>query len=129
MTQRQSSQFMVMTDEHLANAIVEQLIRKGVDAVRLIDHLPTGTPDPDVLEYCHEQGYALITLDEPMRGHIHARSQQSLDHAGVFIGTKEMQGAGSIGTIVNFIVFFNEAIENGAATVEDDVYNRIIPIS
>jgi predicted nuclease of predicted toxin-antitoxin system len=120
---------MVMTDEHLANAIARQLTQKDVNAVRLIDHLVAGTPDPEVLEYCHQHGYALITLDEPMRGHIHTRTRQGLEHAGVFIGTKDMQGQKGVGIIINFIVFFNESIEAGAATVEDDVYNQIIPIS
>jgi len=124
-----SDQLMVMTDEHLANAIVEQLMEKGITAVRLIDHLPVGTPDPEVLEYCYQHGYVLITLDEPMRGHINARIRQGLDHAGVFLGTKDMQGTRGIGTIVNFVVFFSDAIEAGAATIEDDVYNRVIPIS
>lgn len=121
--------FMVMTDEHLANAISQQLMEKGIQAVRLIDHLPTGTSDPEVLEYCHQHGYTLITLDEPMRGHIQTRIQQGLEHAGVFIGTKDLQGSKGIGVIVNFTVFYNEAIVAGAATVADDVYNQIIPIS
>jgi|GEM_PF-1647370 len=128
MTQPQM-QFMVMTDEHIANAIAQQLIKKGVIAVRLIDHMPSGTPDPDVLEYCHQHGYALITLDEPMRGHINTRTAKGLEHAGVFLGTHEMQGSSGIGIIVNFITFFHDSIQAGAATVEGDVYNRIIPIS
>lgn len=128
MTQPQPIPFMVMADEHLANAIVQQLNQKGVQAVRLIDHLPTGTPDPEVLEYCHQHGYALITLDEPMRGHIQDRLDQDLEHAGVFMGTNKLQGTQGIGTIVNFIVFFSEAIATGAATVANDVYNEIIQI-
>ncbi len=129
MTQPQPVPFKVMADEHVANALVQQLNEKGVHAVRLIDHLPTGTPDPEVLAYCHQQRYALITLDEPMRGHIQDRLDKGLEHAGVFIGTNKLQGTKGIGKIVNLIVFYHEAIATGAATVTDDVYNKVIPIS
>lgn len=129
MTKPQQMLFMVMTDEHLANAIVQQLMAKGVNAVRLIDHLPVGTPDPDVLAYCHQHGYSLITLDKRMMGHLTARIAKGLEHGGVFIGTQDLQGSKGIGVIVNFIVFYHESIVAGAATVEDDVYNRIITIS
>lgn len=129
MTQSQPIPFMVMADEHLANAVVEQLNQKGVNAVRLIDYLNAGTPDPEVLEFCHQHGYALITLDKRIRGHIQARTNDGLEHAGVFIGTEDLQGINRIGIIVNLIVFYNEAIMAGAATVADDVYNKVIPIS
>ena len=128
MKQPKPMPFRVMTDEHLPNAIVQQLTRKGVNAVRLIDHLPAGTPDPEVLEFCYQRGYALITLDEPMRGHILTRIQQGLEHAGVFIGTKDLQGSKGIGVIVTLIHFYHEAIATGAATLAKDVYNEIIQI-
>ena len=129
MTQSQPVSFVVMADEHLANAVVEQLNQKGVYAVRLIDYLQAGTPDPEVLEFCFQHSYALITLDKRMRGHIQARANDGLEHAGVFIGTEDLQGTKGIGIIVNFIVFYHEAIMIGAATVANDVYNKVIPIS
>lgn len=121
--------FMVMTDEHVANAISEQLVRKGIEAIRLIDALPESTPDPDVLEYCHQHGYALITLDKGMRDHAASRFSEEKEHAGIFLGNKDFQGAKGIGTIVKFIIFFNDAVNGGAASVEDDVYNEIIDIT
>lgn len=129
MIQSQPVEFMVMTDEHLANAIAQQLTQKGVNTVRLIDHLPAGTPDPEVLEYCHHHGYALITLDEHIQGHINKRLTDGNEHAGVFIGRSHLQGDKGIGTIVNFIAFYHNTIQEGAATVEDDVYNQTIFIS
>ena len=129
MTQPKAMQFIVMADEHVANAISQQLKQKGVNVVRLIDHLAEGTPDPDVLDYCHQHGYALITLDERIRGHVNARLSEGLEHAGIFLGTSQLQGSKGIGPIVNFIVFYHESIVEGAATVENDVYNMIIPIS
>lgn len=126
MTQAPSTPFAVMTDEHVANAIYEQLKQRDVQIVRLIDSLPTGTPDPDVLEYCHQHNYALITLDERIQGHIKERLENGDEHAGVFIGGSHLQGSKGIGIIVNFIAFYHDMIQEGAATVEDDVYNQIV---
>jgi hypothetical protein len=117
--------FKVMTDEHIANAIAKQLIEKGVDAVRLIDVIDEGTPDPDVLEYCHVNGYTLITLDEQIKRQVEKRVSEGESHAGVLIGGHHLQGSPGIGTIVKYVTFMNEAINGGAATLENDVYNRI----
>lgn len=119
--------FMVMTDENVANAVAEQLVKKGVEAIRLLDILPQGTLDPEILEYCHEQGYALITLDERLKGHVNDRHAEGKEHAGVFIGAN-LPDARKIGAIVNFIVFINDSINEDAATVENDVYNQVIYI-
>lgn len=118
-------EFKVMTDEHVANAVSEQLIQKNVEAIRLIDVLDSSTPDPEVLEYCHEHGYALITLDRGMDGHAKARVNAGSEHAGIFIAAK-VQGTAHIGIIVNFITLYNEAIKESAASVENDVYNKVI---
>ncbi|MEM9954086.1 MAG: DUF5615 family PIN-like protein [Chloroflexota bacterium] len=119
----------IMTDEHISKVISQQLIQKGVDTVRLIDMLPAGTPDPDVLEYCYQHGTTLLTLDEHMRKHITARQNEGKDHAGVFMGGHHLQGNIGIGTIVNFVVFYREAINIGAATLDDDVYNTVTTIT
>ena len=84
----QAMDFKVMTDEHITNAVSEQLISKGISAVRLIDLLPEGTPDPEVLEYCHTHGYSLITLDEPMRGHINQRTFGGKEHSAYLLGQR-----------------------------------------
>lgn len=53
----------ILTDENVSKTVTDQLRAKGVDANRLIDHIPEGTPDPDVLEFAHENGFALLTHD------------------------------------------------------------------
>jgi hypothetical protein len=63
-----------------------------------------------------------------MRGHVANRFSAGKDHAGVFLGNRNLQGTNGIGTIVNLIVFYNDAINEGAATVENDVYNQVIDI-
>lgn len=126
---QESAQLMLMTDEHVANAISEQLLQKGIHVVRLIDVLAVGTPDPEVIEYCYQHGYALITLDERIRSHFNKRINDGKEHAGVFIGSHALQGTKGIGSIVNFIAYYDEAIKAGAGTVENDVYNRIISMT
>jgi predicted nuclease of predicted toxin-antitoxin system len=53
----------ILADENIAEAVVQQLVSKGVDATRLIDVLAEGTPDLDVLDYCYQNGFTLVTLD------------------------------------------------------------------
>ena len=120
--------FRVMTDEHVPNAVAAQLIEKGVDAVRLIDVLPAGTKDPQVLDFAHANNYTIVTLDQRMMKHINRRTDEGNEHAGVFIGIN-LQGTTYIGKIVSTVVLYDEAIKAGAATVEEDVYNEIIYIS
>lgn len=120
-------EFKVMTDENMANAVAEQLVKKGVNAIRLLDVLPHGTLDPELLEYCHQHGYALVTLDERIKGHIQDRHTEGKEHAGVFIGAN-LSDTQKIGVVVNFIVFINDSINIGAATTENDVYNQVIYI-
>lgn len=115
----------IMTDENIPNAVTTQLVKNGVEAIRLIDGLPEGTPDPDVLEYCHQHGYIFLTMDTSITKHIDDRVNEGKEHAGVFIGVRALQISGGIGVIVSEIVFFNDAIENDAATLEADVYNQV----
>lgn len=122
-----AEEFKILADENIANAVVEQLIKNGIVAERVQKVLPEGTTDPDLLEYCYQHGYTLVTLDRGMDGHAANRINSGKEHAGVFIGAN-LQGPQNIGTIVNFIVLYDEAIKGAAASVEDDVYNKIIYI-
>jgi hypothetical protein len=119
----------ILADENIVNAVVQQLVKNGVDAIRLIEVLAESTLDPDVLEYCHEHGFALVTHDKSIRSHLTTRTNEGKEHAGVFIAGTHLQGTKGIGTIVNFIVFYNDTINAGAATLKDDVYNMIMDIN
>lgn len=92
------TEFKVITDEHIANAVQEQLASKGVNAVRLIDILPEGTSDPEVLEFAHQNGYVLVTLDKNMMKHITNRIDDDKEHSGVFIGIN-LHGKEQIGIV------------------------------
>lgn len=116
-----------MTDENIPNAVVVELQKCGVETTRLIDILVVGTPDPQVLEFCHENGYVLITSDERIRGHVQSRMDAGKDHAGVFI-VSQSSGQSLIGKIVDELCFLNLAIQEEAASLKNDVYNQIIYI-
>lgn len=119
-------QLAILTDENISQAIYEQLIAKGVKAERVINVLPEGTSDPELLEWAHTRKYALLTHDQAIRKHIKARQEAGKEHAGVFIISRHLQG--TVGPIVTYLVELNEYIEGGAASVEEDVYNIINPI-
>jgi len=65
--------------------MIDQLVRRDVDITRVRHVRPEGAPDPDLLEYAHENGYALLTHDQKIARHIAARHREGKGHAGVFI--------------------------------------------
>ena len=120
--------FKLLADENIAAAVIDQLLEKGVEIGRMSDVLPEGAPDPDVLAYAHENGYALLTHDEHITRHIATRHREGKGHAGVFIAGHHLQGRRGIGTIVTFLLDYHELIAGDAGTVPDDVYNQSIYI-
>jgi len=58
--------FLVFTDNHLQQAVVEGLRRHGWDVVRAIDVLPEKTPDDVLFEYAAREGRVFVTNDEPI---------------------------------------------------------------
>jgi hypothetical protein len=119
------NQFRILTDEHIVGAIVQQLRHNGVDVARVEDTIGKGTPDPDMIQYAHENGYCLLTHDEQILGHVKNRTNEGLEHSGLFVAGNHLHGNKGIGRIVEEITFWHNAIINNAANVEDDVYNQV----
>ena len=119
------SVFKLLADENIAAAVIDQLISRDVDITRVRHVMPEGTPDPDLLDYAHENGYALLTHDQKITRHIVARHREGKGHAGVFIAGRHLQGAHGIGTIVTSILEYHALLAAGAGTVQDDVDNRV----
>lgn len=69
----------------------------------------------------------LISLDKDFLG-IHAQwLANNQSHYGIFHApTNKYQNTGSIGFIVKFCVEMNMLIEQGAGTLQDDIYNQLI---
>jgi hypothetical protein len=119
------TKFLVLTDENISNAVAEQLKKRGVDAERVIDLLPEGTDDDALLEYAYEHGYSILTHDERIKSHVEQRVSTGKSYCGVIIAPHELQGPSGIGRIVGYLSELNEFIKGGAATLENDVYDRI----
>lgn len=119
------SAFKLLADENIAVAVINQLINRETDITRVRNVMPEGTPDPDLLEYAHENGYVLLTHDEKITRSIAARQREGKGHAGVFIAGKHLQGEHGIGTIVTSILEYHALLVAGAWTVHDDVENHI----
>lgn len=117
--------FRILTDVHITPAVAEQLRRQGVDAVRVVDTMPQDTPDPDILEFAFQNSFTVLTHDKKMQIHVNERVDAGLEHLGVFIAADHLQGQTGIGRIVAEVVFVHEAIQAGAATLENDVYNQV----
>ena len=122
------SAFKLLADENIADAVIDQLAGRDVDVTRVRHVLLEGTPDPDLLEYAHEYGYALLTHDQKITRHIAARHREGKGHAGVFIARQHLQGESGIGAIVTSILEYHELITVGAGTVQDDVRGHVIYI-
>lgn len=66
--------FPVFTDNHVRQAIVEALRRRGWKVVRSVDALGEGIPDTVLFAYAAKEGLAFVTNDEP----IHALAMEWL---------------------------------------------------
>ena len=119
------SAFKLLADENIAVAVIDQLSRRDIDITRVRHVMPEGTPDPDLLEYAHENGYVLLTHDLKITRHIAARHREGKGHAGVFIAGKHLQGERGIGTIVTAILEYHALLVAAAWTVQDNVANHV----
>jgi hypothetical protein len=79
--------------------------------------------DFEHLEYAAENGYAMVTNDQGFTAHHRQWLEQGKHHSGIFLTTKNKD---DIGMIVTELTFWHEAIAEGAAKLETDVYDQII---
>ncbi|MDQ7025876.1 MAG: DUF5615 family PIN-like protein [Anaerolineae bacterium] len=119
------NQFKILTDEHIAKAIVQQLRKNGVIVDRVEDTVGKGTPDPDLIEYAHQNNYCLLTHDEHIVSHVKNRANAGFQHSGVFIAGDHLKKPEGIGRIVSEIIFWHSAMLEGAASIQNDVYNQV----
>ena len=116
-------QLALLADTHIAKQITLQLRAKGVDIVRLeeLTDLSNDATDSEILDYAIQHNRTVLSLDNDFEIlHFEYIAQQK-SHYGIFLGDKRLQG--NIGTTVNFIVEYNELIEN-----EGDILNQLIYI-
>lgn len=113
-------------DTHIAKAVAVQLRSRGVEVVRCEEVGLAEADDVEHLEYATAHGLTVVThdLDFP---NIHAEwSYQGLRHTGIVKFSRQLHG--NVGKLVTELFNWYSLIEEGAGTVEEDVYNKLIEI-
>ena len=114
--------FKLLADENIAAAVIGLLVGQDVEIKRVSHVLPDGAPDPDVLAYAHENGYALLTHDEQITRYIIAtRHNEGVGPAGVLIAGHHLQGQRGIDTIMTVILEYRALIAASVGAVQADV--------
>ncbi len=112
------------TDAHVPKQVAIQLRAKGIDVMRCQEIGFEDASDISHLIEAARQRRMIITGDADFPRLSAQWGLENKFHAGILYFQHESQG--DIGLIVSAALFLFEAIEFGAATLEDDVYNRII---
>lgn len=111
------------TDTHIDKQVAIQLRKHGVDVVRCEEVGMAAASDQEHLEYAAKNGRALITKDDDFI-QMHVQWQhEGKDHEGIFFCP--YRDIPAVGLIVRECLYFYEAIEAGAGTIEDDIGNKL----
>ena len=109
-----------LLDEHISLSYRTQLVRRKPDlrvwAIGDPNAPPKGTPDPDILVWCEENGFILITNNrKTMPVHLASHLADNRHIPGIFILNEDM----SMGQIIDELIVISEA------AFEDDYQDRI----
>jgi predicted nuclease of predicted toxin-antitoxin system len=115
------------TDAHIPKSVVTQLRQHGVDIIRCEDIGMKYAKDEAQLEYATKEGRTLVTCDEDFFRLAAQWREAGKHHAGIVYIVSEKQGI--IGVIVKELLFLHQAVEGGAASLQDDIYNQTLYIS
>jgi hypothetical protein len=76
----------LLTDEHIPTALIDALLDRGVDVVRVQDVGLRSTPDPDILEWAATQTRVFVTFDwSTVPGFAYDRVRASLAMPGAVV--------------------------------------------
>lgn len=115
------------TDTHVDKQVVLQLRQRGVDALRCHEVGLSEADDETHLRYASEQDRILITFDKGLRDRAFRWLATGRSHAGVFVCKHILQSEAGIGIIVMTCLFYDEAVREGAASL-DDFHNQVFDI-
>ena len=110
-------------DSHVPEAVAKQLRSYGVNVVRCQDVGFEDATDNEHLEYATQQERTIITKDRDFPSLHNSWIAQGRNHCGIFFCPYRNEPA--IGVIVTACLFYYQAIEDEAGTLEDDIYNRL----
>lgn len=115
------------TDTHVDKQVVLQLRSKGVDATRCQEVGLSDADDETHLTHAANEGRVLITFDKGFRERAFRWLAAGKVHSGVFVCKHDLQSETGIGKIVRTCLFYHEAVDGGAATL-DDFRNQVFDI-
>ena len=107
------------TDTHISKQIALQLRQHGIDIVRCEEVGMAEADDEAHLEYAAQENRVLITVDKGFRDRAFQRLADGRNHSGIILVHPDLQGNAGIGTIVEWCLFFFEAVREGAANISD----------
>lgn len=112
------------TDSHVPKQVAIQLRERGIDIIRCQEIGYADATDYEHLEKATSEFRMVITGDSDFPRLNSQWNEVGRFHAGILYFQPNQQG--DTGAIVNSATFLSQAVEIGAATLEDDVYNRIV---
>jgi len=115
----------ILADVHIHPGVIEQLRERGIRIERVTDILGQDTPDSTILQYAAGERFTILTHDKRIQSHVNDRIAEGSNLCGVFIADHRLMSEAGIGTIIEEITFWNDALQGGAAKLENDVYNQI----
>jgi hypothetical protein len=115
------------SDVHIDKAVANQLRMHGVDIVRCQDVGMHHARDDEHLQYATDNHRAVVTSDADFLALDKQWRNNGQEHAGIYFVKAELtnRGSAAIGITVQSLLFWHEAIEAGAASNENDVYNLV----
>ena len=119
--------FKLYTDGHIPKQVVNQLRKQGVDVVRCEDVSLKDVADIVHLNYAVENERTVLTCDNDFTRLDTAWKKESKAHFGIIYVLPHRQG--NTGFMVKEILFLNEAILEGAAELEIDIWNQVTYLS
>lgn len=115
------------TDEHIDLEIVKQLRKSDIDVRTSQEAGLLGVADDVHLSYATIRDRIVLTCDDDFMRLDSQWIRAGKTHAGIIFIHGHV--CNNIGVLVNTILFWQEAIDGGAASVEDDFYGKVIHIT
>jgi hypothetical protein len=110
-------------DTHIDKQVAIQLRKQGVEVVRCEEVEMADATDEEHLNYARENRLAIVTKDDDFVKLQVRWPNEGKDHAGIFFCPHRDRP--TIGLIVKTCVYYHEAIEADAGTIENDIENRL----
>ena len=111
-------------DSHIVKSLATQLRLNNVDVVRCQDLGFEDESDLFHFEYAAQEKRTIVTSDEDFLNLASQWRANGQFHAGVVYISHEHKD--NVGILVNELLFLDKAIQLGAATLENDIYNQVM---